>query len=436
MLAPEIQRDYCAILSEELVLATGCTEPIAVAYGAAKLREALGAVPERILAEVSGNILKNVKSVIVPNTGGMKGIRAAVAAGVVAGDADRGLQVITQVPQERRAAIAAYMEGTPIQVACADTTRMLDIRLTGWAGGHQAVTHIANNHTNLVHVERDGEVLLDKPVDDSPEAGLTDKSVLNLRDILAFADTVDLSLVAPLLDRQIQCNTAIAEEGLRRDWGANIGSTRLKCRGGGIQNEAAAWAAAGSDARMSGCEMPVVINSGSGNQGMTASLPVIRYAKAPGRRAGAALPGAAGEQPGHALPEGGDRPALGLLRGRQRRRGGRGRHRLPPGRRITRPWPTPSPTPWPSSPAPSATGPSPPARQRLPRRWTRASWDMRCTAAAGTSTAATASWEESLEETVANVGVLAREGMRGTDRTILQHHDPVKRHTLEERQRA
>ena len=279
MLAPEIQRDYCAILSEELVLATGCTEPIAVAYGAAKLREALGAVPERILAEVSGNILKNVKSVIVPNTGGMKGIRAAVAAGVVAGDADRGLQVITQVPQERRAAIAAYMEGTPIQVACADTPRMLDIRLTGWAGGHQAVTHIANNHTNLVHVERDGEVLLDKPVDDSPEAGLTDKSVLNLRDILAFADTVDLSLVAPLLDRQIQCNTAIAEEGLRGDWGANIGSTRLKCRGGSIQNEAAAWAAAGSDARMSGCEMPVVINSGSGNQGMTASLPVIRYAK-------------------------------------------------------------------------------------------------------------------------------------------------------------
>ena len=279
MLAPEIQDAYISILQEELVLATGCTEPIAVAYAAAKLREALGTIPERVLAEVSGNILKNVKSVIVPNTGGLKGIRAAVAAGIVAGDADKGLQVITQVSRERQSAIAAYVQDVPIRVACSDTTRMLDIRLTGWAGEHQAVTHIANNHTNLIHVERDGAVLLDLPADDSPEAGLTDKRVLNLRDILTFADTVDLSLLSPLLERQIQCNTAIAEEGLRHDWGANIGSIRLKCRGESIQNEAAAWAAAGSDARMSGCELPVVINSGSGNQGMTASLPVIRYAK-------------------------------------------------------------------------------------------------------------------------------------------------------------
>ena len=279
VLAPEIQDAYISILQEELVLATGCTEPIAVAYAAAKLREALGTIPERVLAEVSGNILKNVKSVIVPNTGGLKGIRAAVAAGIVAGDADKGLQVITQVSRERQSAIAAYVRDIPIQIACSDTTRMLDIRLTGWAGEHQAVTHIANNHINLIHVERDGAVLLDLPADDSPEAGLTDKRVLNLRDILTFADTVDLSLLSPLLERQIQCNTAIAEEGLRHDWGANIGSIRLKCRGESIQNEAAAWAAAGSDARMSGCEMPVVINSGSGNQGMTASLPVIRYAK-------------------------------------------------------------------------------------------------------------------------------------------------------------
>lgn len=278
VLAPEIENAYIAILEEELVLATGCTEPIAVAYAAAKLRETLGAIPERVLAEVSGNILKNVKSVVVPNTDGLKGIRAAVAAGIIAGDAEGELQVITRVPRELRAAIAAYAEDTPIQVSCSAATRMLDIRLTGWRDGHWAVNHIANSHTNLIHVERDGTVLLDHPADDSPESGLTDKSLLDLRDILTFADTVDLSRVTPLLDRQIQCNTAIAEEGLLHDWGANIGSIRLKCRGSSIQNEAAAWAAAGSDARMSGCEMPVVINSGSGNQGMTASLPVIRYA--------------------------------------------------------------------------------------------------------------------------------------------------------------
>ena len=279
MLAANIQDAYIAILTEELVLATGCTEPIAVAYAAAKLRETLGAAPERILVEVSGNILKNVKSVIVPNTGGLKGVQAAVAAGIVAGDPSRELQVIAQVPRERHAAIADYVKNTPIQVTCSDTTRMLDIRLTGWAGDHQAVTHIANSHTNLIYVALDGTVLMSAPADDSPEAGRTDKSILNLRDILEFADTVDLNRVTPLLDRQIQYNTAIAEEGLRHDWGANIGSTRLKYLGDGIRSQAAAWAAAGSDARMSGCEMPVVINSGSGNQGITASLPVIRYAR-------------------------------------------------------------------------------------------------------------------------------------------------------------
>ena len=278
MLTPEVQNAYIAILNEELVLATGCTEPIAVAYAAAKLRQTLGAVPEEILVEVSGNILKNVKSVVVPNTGGLKGIKAAVAAGVVAGEAEKELQVIAQVPQESHRAIAEYMEQTPIRVVCSDTARMLDIRLTGRAGAHKAVTHIANNHTNLIHVERDGQVLLDLPADDSPEAGLTDKSVLNLRDILEFAGSVDLGLVSPLLDRQVKYNSAIAKEGLEHDWGANIGSTRLKFYGGDIKNEAAAWAAAGSDARMSGCEMPVVINSGSGNQGITASLPVIRCA--------------------------------------------------------------------------------------------------------------------------------------------------------------
>ena len=279
MLTPELTSAYINILREELIPATGCTEPIAIAYGAAKLREVLGQAPEKVLAEVSGNIIKNVKSVIVPNTGGLKGIRAAIAAGVVAGEADQLLQVISRVPQEAHAAIARYTQDTPIDVVCADTPRLLDIRLTGWSGDHTALVHIANSHSNLVRIEKDGEVLLEKPLTDSSEDSLTDKSLLNVADILAFADTVDLGLVSELIDRQIDYNSAIAQEGLENNWGANIGSVLLSDYPADIKTEAKAWAAAGSDARMSGCEKPVVILSGSGNQGITASVPVIRYAE-------------------------------------------------------------------------------------------------------------------------------------------------------------
>lgn len=279
MLTREKELAYRAILKEELVPATGCTEPIALAYGAARLRDILGARPEGMRAELSGNIIKNVKSVVVPNTGGLKGIRAAMAAGVVAGDAGRVLQVIASVRPQQQGEIAEYAQDTPIEVACADTPRMLDICFTGWAGGHKALVHIANSHSNIVREERDGEVLLEKPVTDSAEDNLTDKSALNVADILEFANTAELGEMAPLLDKQIDCNTAIAEEGLKNSWGANIGSVLLADYPEGIKTEAKAWAAAGSDARMSGCEMPVVILSGSGNQGITASVPVVRYAK-------------------------------------------------------------------------------------------------------------------------------------------------------------
>ena len=279
MLTVEKKKAYLSILSEELVPATGCTEPIALAYAAARLRDILGVWPERIRAEVSGNIIKNVKSVVVPNSGGLKGIRAAIAAGIAAGDARRILQVISDVPAKRHEAIAAYSQDTSIEIACADTPRMLDIRLTGWAGEHSAFVHIANSHSNIVREERDGEVLLEKPATDSAEDNLTDKSMLNVADILEFADTVDLEDAIPLLRRQIDCNTAIAEEGLQNDWGANIGSILLAEYPRDIKTEAKAWAAAGSDARMSGCELPVVILSGSGNQGITASVPVVRYAR-------------------------------------------------------------------------------------------------------------------------------------------------------------
>ena len=269
---------YTAILQEELLLATGCTEPIAVAYCAAKLREVLGGKPEKVLAEVSGNILKNVKSVVVPNTAGRRGIDAAIAVGIVAGDADAELQVIANVTEEDTAAIQGYLDSTPIQVTCPETPCMLDIKLTGWLGEHRACVRVANNHTNIIYMEKDGQILRELPVTGNAEDHLQDKSVLNVKDIITFAETVPIDAILPTVGRQIEKNTAIAAEGLRNSWGANIGSTLLESSQDWA-TQARAWAAAGSDARMNGCEMPVVINSGSGNQGLTASLPVIVYAK-------------------------------------------------------------------------------------------------------------------------------------------------------------
>ena len=269
---------YTAILQEELLPATGCTEPIAVAYCAAKLREALGGKPEEVLAEVSGNILKNVKSVVVPNTDGRRGIDAAIAVGIVAGDADAELQVIANVTEDDAAAIQGYLDTTPIKVTCPETPCLLDIFLHGKREGHTAAVRVANNHTNIIYIERDGEILLEKPVTANAEDNLQDKSVLNVKDIITFAETVPLSAIEPVIGRQIACNTAIAQEGLKNSWGANIGSTLLQ-RSDDIETQARAWAAAGSDARMNGCEMPVVICSGSGNQGITASVPVWRYGK-------------------------------------------------------------------------------------------------------------------------------------------------------------
>lgn len=270
---------YVQILKEELVPAMGCTEPIALAYCAAKAREVLGSLPDRCVVEASGNIVKNVKSVIVPNTGGLKGIEAAAAAGIVAGDAGRVLEVIAGVTGEQKVQIKEYMEKVQIQVKPLETDEILDMIVTLHGAGSYAKVRIANYHTNIVLIEKDGEKLYEVGVMATEEAQMADRSLLNVKDIYDFAKTVELDDVRELIGRQIEYNSAISKEGLEHDWGANIGSVLLKAYGDDIRVRARAVAAAGSDARMSGCEMPVIINSGSGNQGMTASLPVIEYAK-------------------------------------------------------------------------------------------------------------------------------------------------------------
>lgn len=275
----QLYQDYVNILHEELLPAMGCTEPIAIAYCAASAKEHLKGQADRVLVEASGNIIKNVKSVVVPNTGGLRGIQAAAAAGVCAGDASRQLEVISQVSEEQKADIRTFLDQVKIEVRLADSPLVFDISVTLCAGEHWSKVRIANHHTNIVLVETDGELLVDRPVEEDSEDGLTDRSVMRVEDILDFADTVELDDIRDVISRQISYNMAIAEEGLRGDYGANIGSVLLAADGDDVKVRAKAMAAAGSDARMSGCELPVVINSGSGNQGITASVPVIVYAR-------------------------------------------------------------------------------------------------------------------------------------------------------------
>lgn len=270
---------YVQTLKEELVPAMGCTEPIALAYGAARAREVLGEMPDRVVVGASGSIIKNVKSVIVPNTDHLKGILAAAAAGIVAGDADKELEVIASVSSEQTAQMKEFMEQVPITVEHIDNGITFDIVITLYKGVSYARVRIANYHTNIVLVEKNGEILEKKLVAGESEDGLTDRSLLNMRDILDFARTVDIEDVREVLERQIDYNWAIAEEGIRGNYGANIGSVLLDMEGESVRVRAKAMAAAGSDARMNGCELPVIINSGSGNQGITASVPVIVYAK-------------------------------------------------------------------------------------------------------------------------------------------------------------
>ena len=270
---------YVQILKEELIPAMGCTEPIALAYAAAKAREVLGEIPDRMWIGASGSIIKNVKSVIVPNTNHLKGIPAAAAAGIVAGEAEKELEVISEVSEEKRNQIAEFLGQTEITVDFIDNGIVFDIIIEVYKGASSAKVRIANYHTNIVRIEKNGEIVLDIPVEGESEEGLTDRSLLDVEAIWDFINTVDIEDIREVLSRQIEYNTAIAEEGLRGDYGANIGSVLLSMYGDDVRNRAKARAAAGSDARMNGCELPVIINAGSGNQGMTCSLPVLEYAK-------------------------------------------------------------------------------------------------------------------------------------------------------------
>lgn len=297
-------RTYVRILEEELVKAMGCTEPIALSYAAAQARALLGEVPRQAEVEVSGNLIKNAKSVIVPNTGQLKGIEAAVAAGIVAGQAEKKLEVLSEVSDAQKSEIKQYLEQHPIQVKASDSHLIFYIRIRLYGNGSVSEVRIAHSHTNIVYLEKNGEILFQTGAEGEEEepAGKgnsrqkaeavkkavkqaekellkADRSLLNIEDILDFAESVELEEVEELIGQQILCNTKIAEEGLKNKYGANIGRIILENYGNDVKNRAKAMAAAGSDARMNGCELPVVIVSGSGNQGITASLPVLAYAK-------------------------------------------------------------------------------------------------------------------------------------------------------------
>ncbi len=276
MLTKEKYSQYVKILQEELLPAMGCTEPIAIAYASAKARSILRGEPCSALVEVSGNILKNAKSVTVPHTGSMRGIKSAFIAGMVAGNADAELEVISKVSPEQIEKMREVKGSFPVEITTPANARIFDIGITLRSKEHEAYVRIVDTHTNIVSVKLDGETLYENLPAETEKA---DRGALSVEDIVAFADEVNVADVEGVLSRQIEYNMAIAEEGLKNNYGANVGKVLLRAYQPDIKITAKAYAAAASDARMNGCELPVIINSGSGNQGITASVPVIVYAR-------------------------------------------------------------------------------------------------------------------------------------------------------------
>lgn len=274
----KIYKQYCQILKNELIPAMGCTEPIAIAYAAAKARKVLGELPKKLKIEVSGNIIKNVKSVVVPHTGGLHGIEAAAAAGAVAGDEELKLEALSKVTDEQIKQIGEYLKNTDIKVIPADTGKIFDIMITAFKGDCSSYVRIADHHTNIICIKKNEKTLYEKECAECGEKS-ADYSLLNVSDIVDFADNVNFADIKETLERQIEYNMAISAEGLSLPYGANVGKTILTCHSEDLTYKMRAYAAAASDARMNGCELPVIINSGSGNQGITASVPVIVYAR-------------------------------------------------------------------------------------------------------------------------------------------------------------
>ena len=262
--------NFVMILKDELVPALGCTEPIAIAYAAAKAREVLGQMPESIEMCCSGNIIKNVKGVTVPNSNGLRGIDVAATLGVVGGDASRELEVLESVTSEDVEKTKELVKQGFCRCTLQEGVENLYIVAKVYGKGHSAEVTIINRHTLITKIVKDGEIIYEHKISDSA-AEKGDKSLLNVRDILTFADTVAMEEIEEVIGNQIEKNTAISQEGVIHPYGAQIGRTLLDVFGNDVRTRARAKAAAGSDARMGGCALPVVINSGSGNQGMTVS---------------------------------------------------------------------------------------------------------------------------------------------------------------------
>lgn len=276
-------RQVLEILREEIVPAEGCTEPIAIAYVSAYARKLLGRAPEHITVCPSGNIVKNVKSVVIPSSGGLVGIEAAAAMGALAGDSGRELMVISRVSDEQRAQVRAFLDEGRVSVALAENDSKLYVKVVLTAGADTVSVEIKHTHTNITHIEKNGEVLLDTPCSDGDfNSSLSDRSILSVELIYELAKTIDLDLIRPLFVEVIDKNSRIAYEGMSGRYGVNTGRMIMEniaagVYGNDVRNRSAAFAAAGSDARMSGCALPVMTTSGSGNQGMTCSLPIIQY---------------------------------------------------------------------------------------------------------------------------------------------------------------
>jgi len=275
-------QDYLNILKEELIPAQGCTEPIAVAYGAALAKQYLGCMPEHASIQASGNIIKNAKSVVVPNTGGLKGMQAAIIAGLVGGNADLGLEVLTQITADDIKEINTLMNTGLVKVEQLDTPTTLHFIVQANAGDKEVQVEIKYAHTNVVRVSENGKDIFVSDNEDDYASSLTDRSILSIAQILDFVEEAKLEDYKELLDLQIQYNMAIADEGLNNEYGINVGKSLIDFGNGSLESKVKGYTAAGSDARMAGCSLPVVTNSGSGNQGMTCSIPVITYAREKG----------------------------------------------------------------------------------------------------------------------------------------------------------